>query len=733
MSEQNHHIYEFGPFRLDADRRLLLREGEPVKLFPKEFETLLALVERSGEELNKDELMHRVWGDTVVEESNLAKNVSALRRILGESPTQHQYIVTLPGQGYRFVASVRAPTFDEVLVHERTRAEITIEEDSGGVAEKPTVYARHEPALLTGSPSFRFTRLTLAIGGALALLLIGGTIFTVSRYLGRRDVVAAPAFQQTDIRRLTINGDPRAAALARDGKLFAYVLNDSEMKRSLWLGHVDGGEPRELRPAAEVFYPALTFAPDGSSLYFTTSDDVSSSSGTLYRVPVFGGVPEKIKDNVRNRITFSPDGKQFAFVRRGPNRTTILVITDATTSMERELASRSDELGFSQQSPAWSPDGSTIAVAASTSETSQHMEIFLVSVSNGSIQRLTNTEWTEVSMISWLKDGKGMITVAAEKRSDSQLWHVFFPGGATQRIATDLNSYSYAANLSADGRSLLAVRTQRQSNIWLGQADDLASAKQITFDMLGRVNGWNGLDWTPDGRLVFTAAAGEGHTLWSARADGSDKKQILPAGYMNVHPVVTSDGRYVVFESDRSGDIEIWRADIESGELRQLTNGGRNSQPHVTPDGKSVVYRARHGDSYALWRVSIDGGSPVRLTEYLASWPRVSPDGNLIACSYGSKLAVLSIAGGPPLKQFELPRLANFNNGIRWTLDGKSVTYRDWANGVWQQRLDHSKPERIENLPNEKLYSYGWSRDGKQFAFTRGTELRDLVLIRDVR
>jgi Tol biopolymer transport system component len=74
---------------------------------------------------------------------------------------------------------------------------------------------------------------------------------------------------------------------------------------------------------------------------------------------------------------------------------------------------------------------------------------------------------------------------------------------------------------------------------------------------------------------------------------------------------------------------------------------------------------------------------------------------------------------------------ANFNNGLRWTPDGKAVTYRDWANGVWKQRLDGGEPRRLEGLPQEKLYTYGWSRDGKLFAFTRGTELQDIVLIRE--
>jgi DNA-binding winged helix-turn-helix (wHTH) protein len=105
-------IYSFGPYHLDAIKRLLLREGEAVPLKPKVFETLLALVEHRGEVMRKDELMRRVWPDTTVEEGNLSVNIFALRRALGEKPEEHHYIVTVPGRGYSFVAELSIVTND---------------------------------------------------------------------------------------------------------------------------------------------------------------------------------------------------------------------------------------------------------------------------------------------------------------------------------------------------------------------------------------------------------------------------------------------------------------------------------------------------------------------------------------------------------------------------------------------------------------------------------------------
>jgi len=106
MSEQTNRYYEFGSFSVDVGRRVLLSNGKPVPLTPKVLETLLVMIENRGRVLTKDELLNLVWGDTIVEEGGLTRNVSVLRKVLGERPDDHQYIVTVPGRGYQFVAQV---------------------------------------------------------------------------------------------------------------------------------------------------------------------------------------------------------------------------------------------------------------------------------------------------------------------------------------------------------------------------------------------------------------------------------------------------------------------------------------------------------------------------------------------------------------------------------------------------------------------------------------------------
>ena len=105
-SESTKTIYEFGPFRIDLERYLLLRDDKTVPLSPKVFETLIFLIEHRGTVVKKDDIMSRIWPDTFVEESNLAQNIFLLRKALGEEKNEHRYIITIPGVGYRFVAPV---------------------------------------------------------------------------------------------------------------------------------------------------------------------------------------------------------------------------------------------------------------------------------------------------------------------------------------------------------------------------------------------------------------------------------------------------------------------------------------------------------------------------------------------------------------------------------------------------------------------------------------------------
>src|SRR5262245_11882287 len=156
MIRQTEHSYEFDSFRVDPVKRLLWRDGAVVGLTPKAFDLLLALIESGGEVVEKDKLMARVWHDSFVEEGNLTYNIHTLRKALGEKPHQHNFIITVPGIGYKFVAEVREVEAGsaDLIVKEKVTARVIIEDETDGRDTAVTNYemASIAPAHVPAKP-----------------------------------------------------------------------------------------------------------------------------------------------------------------------------------------------------------------------------------------------------------------------------------------------------------------------------------------------------------------------------------------------------------------------------------------------------------------------------------------------------------------------------------------------------------------------------------------------------
>jgi DNA-binding winged helix-turn-helix (wHTH) protein len=128
MSKEANHLYDFGPFRLDAKRQRVLTDGEPLALPPKAVELLTLLVERQGQVVEKDFLLATLWPDTVVEEANLTQNIYLLRKALGQAADGQSFIETFSKRGYKFVPPVQAVAEEPPLIvtkHTQSRLRIT--------------------------------------------------------------------------------------------------------------------------------------------------------------------------------------------------------------------------------------------------------------------------------------------------------------------------------------------------------------------------------------------------------------------------------------------------------------------------------------------------------------------------------------------------------------------------------------------------------------------------------
>lgn len=742
MNGGTENFISFAEFELDVVHRRLRRYGTIVPIKAKTFDLLAFLVANNGATLSKDEILAAVWAGQFVEEANLSVQISALRKALGEKKEAPRFLLTIPGVGYRFVADSGGDN-DDIIIENHKISRLFIESET----EIPV--SGFQPGASGATGGRTKTKAFSVIGCVVALIVFGAAAFWYSS-LQKEDqpvvnAAAAEEEKQPKIKRLTNHGRVVTAALSPDGKFFAYsFIERGGVRTELRLGQIGGGET-VLRPLADYRYVPKMFSADGGWLYYVAGE-IRETKGALYKIPALGGVPQKLADNASIWLAVAPDEKQIAFIRHDRvNKTSALIVAEIDGTNEREIAVRPFDLAFTDDSQAWSADGQLIAVSAIAGAnrkdaTNNYYEVFVYRVSDGGVRQLTALEWDAVDTLEWLRDGSGLWAVAREKdkQQDLHLWQIDYPGGKAQLFSRDADSHAGELNFSADSKSLLAIQREIETNIWIAPAGGLKEARQVTFSSSGRQDGWYGMDWTADGRIVYTAWIDQSLTIWIMDANGANARQLTSNGFRDEKPAASADGQTVVFQSNRSGNSEIWSIDTDGGNLRQMTFTGGNSTPAVAPDGSWFVFRHRAADGRdSVWRAPVTGGEPILITENESFNPRVSPDGKSIACGYvvegKTKLAVLPATGGAPFGLFDIPKTHNLRYPIRWSPDGRFITYTDIENGIWQQSIEGGAPQRLDGLPAEKTFSHSWSPDAKFLAFGRVRQVREAVLITDLR
>ena len=187
-------LYEFGPFRVDPDKQVLLRENQPVPIPPKAFDTLLILVRHSREVVSKDELMGALWPDAFVEEANLTQNIFILRKALGDTSEDRRYIITHPGKGYSFAERVSTISegSEDLVIASRTRSSVVVEETEHEAGEKLRVV----PGKVESKGLWKY----LSIVAACVLLALTATVAFRKRQsliLAEKDSVLVADFANT--------------------------------------------------------------------------------------------------------------------------------------------------------------------------------------------------------------------------------------------------------------------------------------------------------------------------------------------------------------------------------------------------------------------------------------------------------------------------------------------------------------------------------------------------------
>jgi Tol biopolymer transport system component len=576
-------------------------------------------------------------------------------------------------------------------------------------------------------------KLTIVLG-IVAVLAVA--ILIGYKFIGNRQALNSAAAKK--ITRLTSTGTTGNATISPDGKYVVYsAVDETTRQSSLWLRHVATSSNAQIVPPAGpgINFSQITFSPDSNYIYFVRIE--RNIPGALYEVPVLGGSPKKILDDV-TRISFSPDGSRFAFTRRDAKGEDAVRIANADGSNEQVLSVRKHP-DYYLPGLSWSPDGQTIACPMGGWEGGYYRSITFIAVSDGRDQEVPRHRFNTLDRVDWLSDGSGVLTTANDQPTDPyQIWMVQFPTGEARTLTNDLNDYRNVS-LTADSSALVVLQSDTTANLWVTTLAQPGGGQQLTSS---KYNGNSGVAWTPDGRITYVSRDSGASEIWIIGPDGHGKRQLTDDGSGKRYPCVTADGRSVIFDSHRSGNIQLWKAGIDGSAARVVTSGPGFGADCSRTD-ESVIYTTFSTGGFRIWKGSADGGNDVQLIDKYALIPSISPDGKSIACFYvadstrATKLGIFPAEGGEPINQFDL--LVNAGSGtpnVRWMPDGRAVAYiasQGGVSNIWVQPIDGGPPKQLTDLTTGRIFWFDISRDGKQLALSRGTQTSDVVLMKDFR
>jgi serine/threonine protein kinase/sugar lactone lactonase YvrE len=595
----------------------------------------------------------------------------------------------------------------------------------------------------TAEPVSARLRWTLIAALVLGVIVLGGIGFGLYNLFNQPKAFGGPAKMTALTTGGKINGDDinGQVSISPDGKYVVFGANDSKQQASLWIRQISTNSLVRIVPPENGGYWGTTFSPDGELIYYIAVVEKTKFVPTLYRIPVLGGTPTKVLDHVYSAIGFSPDGKQFAFMRRNQTDTELILANTDGSGQPRTLARRKQPDGFSTSGPSWSPDGKRIACGVFTAAGTGYSTLVEIPVEGGEPGTISSDKWASIGRVIWLPDSSGLIMTAHPEFSSvgTQIWLLPYPHGQARRITNDLNGYGEVSlGLTTDARTIATIQQNNTSSIWItAPNEDETRARQVLKTSLPET-----VAWTPDGKIVYATRTGENWDLWISNRDGSDARQLTADAFIDQQPSVSTDGRYIVFQSNRSGARNIWRIDIDGSNRTQLTQGSfDDSSPVCSPDGRFVVFSSQRSGKWTIWRTGIEGSTPVQLSDRTGQLPAISPDGKLITYFYTDeqannqpRLGVIPIDGGDQVQTIDLPRTVQ-PLAFAWMPDGRSIAYLDNSSGilnVWNLPVNNGAPKQLTNFKSEFVYSFAISRDGKIAAY-RFSATRDIVLIKDFR
>ena len=520
----------------------MLRDGVHVPLTPKAFDILVLLLQRRDIVVEKDDILRDVWHGTVVEENNLARNISTLRKVLDDTPGENRFIVTIPGRGYQFVGDVEESSALQPAVPAAPPHAVVASEPAPA-AESPQPHELqplHPPA---GPGAWTRFRVPAVAALLITLAALGYAIRASWRPPAESSSPPHQIWQLTFASGL--QGEP---SWSPDGRMVAFS-SDRNSNLDIWIQAVDGGNPVQVTSS-----PAHDWQPDwsadGRSLVFRSE----RGEGGLYVVPILGGAEQQIA-SFGYHPRWSPDGTRILFQRSNfPGRVLgareIYTVTLDGRPPQKMLSAFLNEFG--SFNTAWYPDSRRISVWGN------HLKEGL-------------TFWTVPLDASGPPVKSELAAPVRERFSKASLRFTNADDLPLSFLWSPSGDALYFEGISRGVRNIWKVEVDPATLQWRQGPQRLTTGADAN----------DSISLSRDGMKLAFAVRNDRIRLWSFRIDAKSGRvidagePITPAAFDALSPVLSRDGMQLIFGVERGGMQELWRKSIADGRDTLVVPGDR--------------------------------------------------------------------------------------------------------------------------------------------------------------
>ncbi|QQS48033.1 MAG: serine/threonine-protein kinase [Acidobacteriota bacterium] len=457
-----------------------------------------------------------------------------------------------------------------------------------------------------------------ALAGVFMLATIGMTIAYFRRPTAITRIVPFTSFP----------GHKSNPAFSPDGNQVAFYWDGGDVDQAgIYVKLIDSGTPLRIAtfpggPAPSVM--SLVWSPDGRQIAFARRGENSG----IYAIPALGGPERKLTD-MTGTFAWSPDGKALAVAGNAASQTPFSIFMVSIETGEKRRLTNPQAGSFGDVSPAFSPDGQTVAFIRGPNFLVG--DVYIIPVTRGDPVRLTFDNLQMEEGLAWTANGREII-YSSPRGGLPSLWKISASGGRPRRVI-GTGEYAFSPATSIQGGYLAYVYRRVDRNIWRipGPYSDATDSSPVK--LIASTRDDVSPQFSPDGkRIVFVSDRTGSREIWVCDNDGQDAVQLTNFGGGHTGtPRWSPDGNMIAFDSRPDGQSDIFLISPEGGRPQRLTTENTDDVlPSWSSDGQWVYFASNRGGNWQIWKKPVRGGQAVQVTTNGGYQAIESPDGRYL-------------------------------------------------------------------------------------------------------